>query len=353
MLGAAAAYHLARAGHRVVVLEGAVPASGASSNSFAWVNAVHKEPEPYHRLNAAGVAEYDAVAKEFGEDSGYRGGGSLEWASAATQQELRERVARLASRGYASSFISHERARQLAPALAIPADAEVAYFEPDGWVDAPRLIATFLARATALGAEVRPETMARALKRAGGRAPAIETTRGDVPADAILLCAGVGTEALAATLGARVPVSRVPGVLAVTSPVSAPLGHVVHAPGIHLRPDPSGGVLIGATDVDGLIREPMTVEARAKIAEPLLERARAVFPALRGAKVVTVKIGGRPMPEDRLTIAGRLPGAANAWVVATHSAITMGPMLGRLIAAEIAGAEPHDLLAPFRPSRFP
>jgi glycine/D-amino acid oxidase-like deaminating enzyme len=41
------------------------------------------------------------------------------------------------------------------------------------------------------------------------------------------------------------------------------------------------------------------------------------------------------------------------WVVATHSAITMGPMLGRLIAAEIAGADPHDLLAPFRPSRFP
>ena len=40
-------------------------------------------------------------------------------------------------------------------------------------------------------------------------------------------------------------------------------------------------------------------------------------------------------------------------ITATHSAITMGPMLGRVIAAEIGGAEPHDLLAPFRPSRFP
>lgn len=335
------------------MIEGAVPASGTSSSSFAWVNAVHKEPEPYHRLNAAGVAEYDAVAKELGEDAGYRGGGSLEWASADARLELRERVARLAGRGYASSFVSHERARQLDPALAIPADAEVAYFEPDGWVDAPRLIATLLARATALGAEVRPETMARALKRTGGRAPAIVTTRGDVQADAILLCAGVGTEPLAATLGARVPVSRVPGVLAVTSPVSSLLHHVIHAPGIHLRPDPSGGLLLGATDLDGLIREPMTVEQRAALAAPLLERARAVVAAVRGAKIVTVKIGGRPMPEDRLTIAGKLPGVANAWVIATHSAITMGPMLGRLIAAEIAGADPHDLLAPFRPSRFP
>src|SRR5688500_13638088 len=93
ILGAASAYHLAHAGHRVVVLESAQPATGASANSFAWVNAVNKEPPPYHRLNAAGVTEYDAIAKEFGEDAGYRGGGSLEWTSAEARQELRERVA--------------------------------------------------------------------------------------------------------------------------------------------------------------------------------------------------------------------------------------------------------------------
>ena len=353
MLGAAAAYHLARAGHRVVVVEAAAPASGASSNSFAWVNAVHKEPAPYHRLNAAGVAEYPMLAKEFGDDSGYRGGGSLEWVAADNRQELRDRVARLDGRGYRSTFVSRERARELDPGLAIPDDAEVAWFEPDGWVDAPRLIATFLSRAKTLGADVRPETTARVLKRVGGGALAVETNRGDVPGDAVLVCAGVGTAPLAATIGVRIPVARVPGVLAVTSPVSASLGHVIHAPGIHLRPDPSGGLLLGATDLDAFIREPMSTEDRAKLAAPLLDRARAVFPALDGAKIVTVKIGGRPMPEDRFTIAGRMPGVPQAWVIATHSAVTMGPMLGRVIAAEIGGAEPHDLLAPFRPSRFP
>ena len=352
MLGAAAAYHLASSGHRVIVLDGASPAAGASSNSFAWVNAVNKEPEPYHRLNAAGVAEYAVLAKEFGDDAGYRGGGSLEWAAPEQRQELRDRASRLDSRGYPSRFISHERARQLDPGLAIPVDAEIACFEPDGWVDAPRLIATFLARATTLGAEVRPDVAVRALKRAGDRIDGIETSRGDVAADAVLLCAGTGTEPLAASAGVRVPVSRVPGVLAVTSPVTTPLDHVVHAPGIHLRPDPSGGVLLGAADVDELIHEPVTTAACAKLAEPLLRRARVVFPPLETAEVVTVKIGGRPMPADRLTIAGALPGLRNGWVVVTHSAITMGPMLGRLIAAELTGAPPHEILAPFRPSRF-
>jgi glycine/D-amino acid oxidase-like deaminating enzyme len=267
--------------------------------------------------------------------------------------ELRERVARLDGRGYTSRFIPIERARQLEPALAIPDDAEVALFEPDGWVDAPRMIATFLARATAMGADVRTETTARALKRAGGGAPTVETNRGDVQSDEVLLCAGVGTAALAATIGARVPVGRAPGVLAVTSPVSPSLRHVIHAPGLHLRPDPSGGLLLGATELDAFIRDPMSSEERFKLVEPLLERARPIVPGLAGAKIVTVRIGVRPMPEDQLTIAGRVPGVAHTWVVATHSAITMGPMLGRVIAAEIGGADPYDLLAPFRPSRFP
>lgn len=360
ILGAAAAYHLARAGRRVLVLEAAVPAAGASANSFAWVNAVHKEPEPYHRLNAAGVAEYATVMKELGDDSGFRPGGSLEWVARDARDELRDRVARLASRGYASRFISREEARRIDPGLAIPAGAEVALFEPDGWVDAPRLIATLLARATALGAEVRTETAARALRRDGDRVLAIETSRGDIAAEAVLLCAGVGSASLASTLGARVPVNAVPGMLAVTSPVSPALGRVVHAPGVHLRPDESGGVRIGATDLDVHAPELLAAThdaragaaARRRAAQPLLDRARQVMPALRNADIVTVRIGARPMPDDRHTIAGPLPGVANAWVIATHSAITMGPLLGRLIAAEMTGAPAHGLLAPFRPSRF-
>ncbi len=58
------------------------------------------------------------------------------------------------------------------------------------------------------------------------------------------------------------------------------------------------------------------------------------------------------MPADHQTIAGRIPGLSNAWVIATHSGVTLGPLLGRLIADEIIGGTPSSMLGPFRPERF-
>jgi glycine/D-amino acid oxidase-like deaminating enzyme len=314
------------------------------------VNAVRKEPEPYHRLNALGVVEYPAIARELGAACGYHAGGSLEWADTAGQNELRERVERLAKRGYAATLIDAADARALEPALAIP-DGEVAWFATDGWVDGPRFIATLLDRARAAGATVETATV-RELRRAGDRLDAVVTDRGDLRAAHVLLCAGASTQALLATIGAHVPVRRVPGVLAVTTAPSAHLERVIHAPGIHLRPDATGGVLLGATEFDVQVTETTRPDDALPIGSPLLERARRVMPSLADVRAAAMRIGVRPMPEDGHTIAGPVPGVAGAWVIATHSAVTMGPLLGRLIASEIAGAPAHDALAPFRPDRF-
>jgi glycine/D-amino acid oxidase-like deaminating enzyme len=47
-----------------------------------------------------------------------------------------------------------------------------------------------------------------------------------------------------------------------------------------------------------------------------------------------------------------MPRFANAWVLATHSGVTLGPLLGRALAAEILGKAPGIDLSPFRPERF-
>jgi glycine/D-amino acid oxidase-like deaminating enzyme len=173
-----------------------------------------------------------------------------------------------------------------------------------------------------------------------------------------VLCAGVGTTALARSLGAEVPVEPKPGLLAVTTPVPAgALGRVVYAPGVHLRPDPSGGIRLGADDVDRMVDDeyeewPLEPAPPPPWSYALLDRARAVLPALEAADLDHVRIGVRPVPADGYTVAGRLPEWGNVYVAVTHSGVTLGPLLGRLLAEEITNGVRDPLLADFRPERF-
>jgi glycine/D-amino acid oxidase-like deaminating enzyme len=353
IVGACAVHALARGGARVLALDAGTPGAGTSGTSFAWVNAVRKEPEVYHRLNAAGMAAHRQLARELGVDGGYHEHGSLEWADGEHEGELRARVERLAARGYPAAWISADRARHLEPGLDVPRHVtDVAFYAADGWLDVPRTIARLLAEATKAAAEIRQGTRVRSLRLCGDRVEAMVTDAGDLVAGSVLVCVGPGTQAFLAPLGVTVPVDRVPGLLAVTSPPAAPLGRVVHAPEIHLRPDASGGLLLGAGDLDRLVTETTTPETAAAIAATLVERAARVFPPARSVRLVDSRIGVRPMPAGGQTIAGRVPGLTNAWVLATHSGVTLGPLLGHLLAGEIVGGAASPALAPFRPDRF-
>jgi glycine/D-amino acid oxidase-like deaminating enzyme len=350
IVGTSALHALTRAGLRAVGVDPGAPGGGTSSRSFAWVNAVRKEPDAYHRLNAAGLAAHRQLAHELGGEAAYHAGGSLEWAVDGTDaDELRARVDRLAARGYPAAWIGADEARGMEPGLAIPDRVRtVAYYASDGWLDAPALIGRLLA-AAAPRADIRRG--AAALSVVDGRAEAI--AGGEViAATTVLLCVGPATRRFLNQHGLELPVDRVPGLLALTSPPAAPLHRVVHAPGIHLRPDPTGGLVLGATDLDGLITEDSSPAAAAGVAEQLLARAGRMFPPARGVRLIESRIGVRPMPADGHTIAGRLPGVDNLWVLATHSGVTLGPLLGGLIAGELAGGPPSALLAPFRPERF-
>jgi len=60
----------------------------------------------------------------------------------------------------------------------------------------------------------------------------------------------------------------------------------------------------------------------------------------------------RPLPGDERPIVGPLPGLTGVYVAVTHSGVTLGPLLARLLAEEIATGKMPPLLAPYRPDRF-
>ena len=59
----------------------------------------------------------------------------------------------------------------------------------------------------------------------------------------------------------------------------------------------------------------------------------------------------RVLPEDGFPAVG-WSRRAGAYVCASHSAITLAPVLGALAAAELADGVDVDLLADWRPDRF-
>lgn len=354
MLGASVAYHLTRAGLRVAVMEAGTTAGGATGNSFAWLNAVSKEPEAYHRLNAAGMAEYDRLTGEITVIQTH-GGGCLEWAAAPEdQQRLEAKVERLRQRGYAVRWLTHEEFASLEPRLCPdPAVERFAYYERDAWVDAPSVARAMLDAVCQQGGEVHETRPVTALATSGAGSLRVDSPAGPMTAATVVLCAGIATTTLARELGAAIPVERKPGLLAVTAPVpEGILEHVVYAPGFHVRPDIAGGLRIGADDVDALVDEDTAPEPPPAGAGVLLRRASALLPEAGELRLARAHIGIRPVPADGLTAAGRLPGWDNVYVAVTHSGITLGPLLGRLLADEIVSGHRSELLASFRPERF-
>jgi glycine/D-amino acid oxidase-like deaminating enzyme len=73
---------------------------------------------------------------------------------------------------------------------------------------------------------------------------------------------------------------------------------------------------------------------------------------LAGAGVDRWWLAYRAMPADRLPIVGPLPWLDPLYLAVTHSGVTVAPVLGRLVAREVAEGADDGLLAPFRPGRF-
>lgn len=81
-----------------------------------------------------------------------------------------------------------------------------------------------------------------------------------------------------------------------------------------------------------------------------MDEARTLFPSLKDTCLSYVTMAPRPMPVDGLPVVGVVrPGI---YVTVSHSAVTLAPLLGRLVAWEVSRDMELDLLLPYRPGRF-
>ena len=364
IMGAAIAWRLALRGVHVVLIDKGQPGRGASSHSFAWVNAGAKEPIGYHNLNRRSLELWPRFAAEINgpedqDSSGLRLGGKVSWESDPVAAEgLVARVRQLQSWGYPTRLIDADELKYLEPALD-PGPVAAAEFSPnEGQVEPQMVVDACLRRLRETGCEIYTDTEVYGFEQHDdGRIHTLETTSGSGDVDAVVIAAGTGATRLAALAGVNVPQAESPGVVIRTNPLPSLLHYVpvVYTPPlddgrreIHLRQCADGRLMIGEGDQESLAEDDSQAHA-----DDLLARARRYLPGLEGAQAVPVPVGWRPMPLDGYPVMGFASEAPNLYVALTHSGVTLAPALSQLAMQEICDGTPADaVLASYRPQRF-
>jgi len=350
IIGVSIAYHLAKRGARVTIVEAVQPGGGTTSKSFGWINATFsKRPRAYFDLNYQAMAEWRRLELELNGRLNVQYGGSIAWFPAGPEaDDLVASVRAHQQWGYAARLIDQGDFQRLAPSVSPGTYAVACHSEQEAAVDPSDALAVLLERARALGAELRCPSKVTGLDLDGTFVRRIETDQAPIEAATLVLACGVNSPEIAQIAGCRLALKGSPGVLVHLKPQPRLLNCVVLAPGVHCKQGADGRIVAGGQIVAGL----GTASTEAADADQILQQVRQVLPDLRDAQVERVTLGYRVMPEDEYPIIGFTKTCRNLYVAAMHSGVTLAPLIGRLAATEIIDGISVDSLQPYRPDRF-
>ena len=366
IIGCTHAYYLSQRGLKVAVVEKDIIGGGTTSRNFGWVNGTSKtSDESYHRLNALGVQMYEQLATEFGSTLiGLNPTGALGLVPASDPDGKRlahKHLETLTEFGYPCRWIDAAELALLEPNLTFPADTGAVLSPTDKCLDAQAFARFMAEQVRTLGGTVMEHCAAlELLADDDGKVTGVRTELGDLATPRLVVTTGPNTPEVLATLtgyeafATRFPIGKVPGLLVTTPPVAAGLvRHLVYmdSPGeFHFFPDFNGGLRIGSDLADGQIIDDQSPENLRRLALGLLRQMQVFAPDFAGEACIddcTLSVGIRAYPEDGHSIAGAMPGAEGLYLIATHSGVTLAPILGKLMADLVLSGTIPDALAPF------
>jgi glycine/D-amino acid oxidase-like deaminating enzyme len=357
IVGASVAFHLAKRGAQVTVIEAEQPGQAASRVSYAWINGRDKSPFSYHELNRRSQDMWRQFEHDLRADIGLTWGGEMRWTvTDAGAVELRDRVAELQSWGYSIREISSEEASELEPGVVFGNATSVSFTESDGHVDPVRVAEACLTRVVELGGTVKTGESVQSLKKSGYQISTVITDSNEYACDGIVIAAGAKTPDIADMAGFSMTNTHSPGATVITSVLERPLFSNIAA--MHTPRDTEGVLLNmrqltdGRVMIHGGTHAGSIADNSLEDAEMLLRETEKFLPVVDGLSIDEIRKALRPMPSDGFPVIGALPDATNAYVTYTHSGVTLAPIIGEMAALEITSGANVELLSPYRPDRF-
>ncbi|MEO0730893.1 MAG: FAD-dependent oxidoreductase, partial [Pseudomonadota bacterium] len=333
--------------------------AGATSKSFAWINANDPDDPTYVALRLASISEYGALDNRISRAIRLKWGGTL--ASDEAPDQLEARAKALTDLGHNAQIVGANVIAELEPGLR-QRPAIAFYCENEGAVDPVAAARTFAEVAAEHGAAVIEGCAVLGLEMAGDSVTGVSTTTGPIFSDAVVLASGIHTARLAEAVGVNVPMSNRFGALMHTRPLLSVINRVVLLDGLHMHQRPDGTVIAGP-DFTGALAETSSDGSPIESDNGKSVRPTAVAQSLRDAlersvaltepvKVARATYGERPVPADGRPIVGRVHERPGLYLAVMHSGVTLAPIIGALAASELSSGSDAQLLSPYRISRF-
>ncbi len=367
IVGCSIAYHLALAGERdVVLVERARIGSGTSWHAAGLIVRARGS----HALTAFstdGPAIYADLDATSPIDVGTTACGSLTLASSAGRwDELR----------YAAAVARHHaiEVEEVSPTevaahwpLIDPDGVHGALLQPaDGFVNPGRAALAFAERAHAAGVTVLEHAPVTHIDVVEGRVRAVETARGTVECEHVVLACGLWTRDLAWSAGAAVPLYAAEHVHVQVADVGGPTA------GLPVLRDPDGyfyarqhgaGLVCGAFEPDGLPRSVASLGADFVFGEfpadwehfaPVRANLERRIPSLARAEWGRFLNAPESFTPDANFLLGETNEVDHLWVAAGFNSqgIIFAPGAGRALAAWILAAAPQQDVAEVDVRRF-
>ncbi|MFD7024575.1 NAD(P)/FAD-dependent oxidoreductase [Promicromonospora sukumoe] len=323
IVGASVAYHAARAGAAVTLLDAGPAAGGVTRDSFAWIGSSGASTGAAAGLRTVATDEYHRLETEL-PGLAVTWSGSLTWNTGAEAPVA----------GPGQEIVDGAAVMRLEPNLRQPPEWAL-WAQGDGSIDPVAVTERLIADARDHGARVRLETPVTAvLRNDAGRVTGVETPSGPVPGASVVLAAGTGTPALAAPLGVHVPVGPSPATL---FRFRAPAGLV--------------RTVVSTQDFDLRQVSPDQLISAADHPDRTLAAIRATFRGADDVQMLSARIGARPMPLDGDPVIGLVTDVPGLYLAVVHPGVTLAPVVGRLVARELIHGAPEPALAGCRPGR--
>ncbi len=367
IIGCSTAYHLAKLGWDVVLLERKKLTSGTTFHAAGLVGQLRSNANITQLLGYS-VDLYKTLADETGLETGWKMNGGLRLACNVERwTEVKRQATTAHSFGLEMQLLTPKEAQDLWPIMQVDDVVGAAFMPTDGQANPSDITQSLAKGARMAGARIFEDTKVLSVDVEKGVIKGVETEKGYIECAVVIACCGQWTRNFAKTVGVNVPLVSMEHQYMVTErieAVPANLPTLRDPDRLTYYKEEVGGLVMGGYEPNpiswargGIVPQGFhysLLDSNFDHFEQLMELSLGRVPALETAGIKELVNGPESFTPDGNFILGEAPELKNFFVGAGFNAfgIAAGGGAGMALAEWVAKGEPPFDLWPADIRRF-